>query len=145
MLISIGLSFQYFVLRYLLVNATKVLQLTCELDRGIVKEYERQCEKFIQNAFVPFNQAAIYYQEMNNQYMDNNEFKQVDIDQEENELQINRGNQPKNNEIQEVKQGNKKKRKVIRADLVNKRKAQVVKDMYYIYIYIYIYILYIYI
>ena len=126
------------MLRYLLVNTTKILQLTCELDRGLIKEYEHQCEKFIQNAFVPFNQAAIYYQEMKfNQYLDDNVFKQDDIEKNENELQISRGNQSNNKETQEEKKGNKKKG--IRADIVNKRKSQVVKDMYYIYIYIYIF------
>ena len=127
MLISIGLSLQYFVLRYILVNATKVLQLTCELDQGLIKEYERHCEKFIQNVFVPFNRAIVYYREMKfNQYLDMDVFKPVDVEKTENELQVNERSQPITKEVQEVR---KKKGKVIRADIVNKRKAQVAKDM----------------
>ena len=128
MLISIGLSLQYFVLRYILVNATKVLQLTCELDQGLIKEYECHCEKFIQNVFIPFNRAIVYYREMKfNQYLDMDVFKQVDVEKNENSL----GGELINKELQEVKEkeGRKKKSKVIRTDIVNKRKAQVVKDM----------------
>ena len=108
-------------------ECNKSSTIMCELDQGLIKDYERHCEKFIHNVFVPFNRAIVYYREMKfNQYLDMDVFKPVDVEKNENELQVNERSQPITKEVQEVR---KKKGKVIRADIVNKRKAQVAKDM----------------
>ena len=129
LLISIGLSLQYFALQHLLVNATKVLQVICELDQGLINQYEDQCEKFIQNFFVPFNQTILYYKEMEfNKFLNEDIFTQVE--KNTNNLQIDEEDEIKSFEEQEEKVRKKKLHsKNVKADIIKKRNMQVTKDM----------------